>query len=193
MTKPMLKKLVVLTVVACMMNATTWAEHVAATVGIRFKGTSTLHGFEGTAPAQPFVAHFTTDEKTGTWKVSARTSLNVKNMTTNNRMRDKNMDKMFDLVHFPRIEAELQNVSISEKADTQAKLHLKIRNVEHEVNATISNVRRKGDRISCIMSFPVSLTAFGMTPPSVMGMIKVKDTVNVECTVTGKISSATER
>lgn len=194
MSKPMLKKLMVLSAIAYMMHSTTWADNVAATASIKFKGSSTLHEFAGTAPAQPFVASFTKDAETGKLKVSAKTSLKVKDMTTHNRMRDKNMYKMFDAKHFTYIEAELNNAAISEKTDTRAKLHLKIHGVEHDVIATISKVQRKENQIRCLMTFPVSITAFGMKRPSVMGMIKVADTVHVECTVTGKAGSGvTER
>ena len=67
------------------------------------------------------------------------------------------------------------------------RLGLKIRDVENDVWATLSNVKRGGKQISCTMTFPVSLSAFQLKAPSVLGMIRVGDTVLVECTITGQV------
>lgn len=168
-----------------------WADNVAAKAKIEFKGSSTLHDFEGTVTSEPFIAVFQTNAETGQIEASAKASLSVQKMTTNNKKRDKNMFKMFDLDHFKLIEGELPETPLSESQSTKATLHLKICNEQRDVIATISNVHRMEQQISCTMAFPVSLSAFNLKAPSVAGIIRVDDTVQVVCTITGNVADQT--
>jgi len=171
-------------ILAC---TTSEATTVSAVANVNFSGSSTLHDFEGTATTRPFTAIFDENGDSGQISIHAKTSIEVEKMTTNHEKRDRNMFKMFDLDHFAQIEGELPETILSEKESTEATLHLKIRNVKHDVAATISEVKRDGTRISCTMKFPVSLKAFELKGPSVLGLIRVDDTVNVECTIEGQI------
>ncbi len=192
MNKMLLKQLAVLAAGITLTHASVRAETLAAKADIKFKGSSTLHDFEGTVTTQPFAAEFKPGSGEGQWMVKARTALEVRNMTTHNKKRDKNMFKMFDLQHFAQIEGELPETLISEAGRTDAKLHLKIRDVEGDVTATISDVQRTEKQISCTMAFPVSLKAFNLKGPSVMGLIRVDEMVYVECTVKGEIGESVE-
>ena len=187
MDKKYMKHIAAVAVSFVMAQSITWANTLDATADIRFKGSSTLHDFEGAAAAKPFVADFKENDESGQLTVAAKTAIEVGTMTTNNKKRDKNMFKMFDLDHFGRIEGELPETQVSEKGRSEANLHLKICNVEHDVTATISEVQRDGNELSCNMTFPVSLKAFHLKGPSVMGVIRVDDTVYVECTIHGQI------
>jgi hypothetical protein len=160
-----------------------WAGVMDATADIRFQGSSTLHDFEGTAEALPFVIRYSEDPASGKLIVTASTKLEVAGMSTENRKRDKNMSKMFDEEHFSIMEGLLKEVPLAEGEPTKALLHLKIRDIEKDVEVVVSNLERTEEKISCIMSFPVSLSDFGLKAPSVLGMIKVADTVQVECTI----------
>jgi hypothetical protein len=150
---------------------------------IRFKGTSTLHNFEGTVPARPFSATFTAGTTNGQMVVSASTVLRVDEMNTAHKKRDKNMLKMFDQPNYAEISGSLANATISLSEKTTAMLHLKIRDVEQDVPVVLSDWTREGDLMSGLLSFPVSLKAFKLKAPSVMGVIRVGDTVDVECTI----------
>ena len=163
------------------------AETLVATADIVFRGSSTLHDFEGMATSQPFKADFQENAEDGTLTVSAKTTLNVAGMTTDSKKRDRNMYNMFDIAHFANIEGQLPEIAVSETDATKAPLHLKICDVEQDVTAIISNVERNKEAISCTMTFPVSLKAFNLKGPSVMGFIRVDDTVQVECNIKGKI------
>lgn len=187
MNKATLNILGVAAVGAGLILSTARAESLAATADITFSGSSTLHDFEGTATSLPFDARFTEDQETGRLQVNAKAMLNVQRMTTENKKRDINMFKMFDLEHFKLIVGELPETTITAEGDTRVRLHLKIRNVENDVDATISNVQRNGNTISCNMKFPVSLKTFGLKGPSVLGLIRVDDTVYVECIIKGEI------
>ncbi|MBN2163250.1 MAG: YceI family protein [Pontiellaceae bacterium] len=164
------------------------AEQFSAGADIHFKGESTLHDFEGTVSSLPFTAVMNKDAKTGQLVVKADAALNVKDMTTNNNKRDKNMFKMLDLSHFATIEGHLAETPLSEQESTTAKLHLKICSAEQDVTATISKVTRNGTEYQCTMTFPISLKAFNLKAPSVVGLIRVSDTVEIECTITGHVA-----
>ncbi len=187
MSKSISKRFVILAASAILLQPAARAGHVTATADILFSGSSTLHDFEGKASLQPFVASFTEDQETGGLQVTAQASLNIEDMTTENNKRDKNMFKMFDLEHFQLITGELPETAIRSEGSTQTRLHLRIRNVEHDVDATISNLQRNGNQISCSMTFPVSLKLFDLKGPSVMGLIRVDDLIDVECRITGQI------
>lgn len=159
------------------------AATINADAQIVFHGSSTLHDFEGTVTAPPF--HVELQQVGGEERVTVKADAVVKvgAMTTDNRKRDKNMFRMFDLEHYALIEGSLPETVISVKEPTKVKLLLKIRNEQHEVEATISDVRLDGNKMSCRMTFAVSLQSFHLKAPSVMGVIRVDDTVQVECTI----------
>jgi hypothetical protein len=190
MNKSIFKMLASLAASAALVQSIAQAENLTATADIQFSGSSTLHDFEGTASSQPFVARFTEDRETGQLKVAAKASLSVKDMGTENSKRDNNMFKMFDLEHFKLITGELAETAIPLQGSTQATLRLTIRNVERDVDATISGVQRDANHISCKMQFPISLKAFDLKGPSVLGLIRVDDTVYVACTINGQIGDS---
>lgn len=162
------------------------AEEARTTASMTFHGTSTLHEFEGTVATAPFTARFS-ETKDGKTLVSATTSLKVRDMNTQNKKRDKNMFKMFDAKNHALIAGSVENAVLPKEGKSETKLKLKIRNVEKEISATLSDWKREGSKISCRITFPVSLKEFGLKAPSVMGLIRVGDTVNVECTLEGTI------
>lgn len=166
------------------------AEDLSTRAAVMFKGTSSLHDFEGTVSSHPFITTFSTDAETGKPTVTANVVISVQSMTTNHKKRDKNMYKMFDLSHFKLIEAHLDNAPFPETDSGKVHLKLKIRNVERDVVATISDVQSSGNAISCKMSFNVSLGYFKIKAPSVLGIINVNDNVEVECTINGKVNQA---
>lgn len=188
MSKANLKMLYTLIFAVSLISAASMAEEVAATASIKFKGSSTLHDFEGAASTHPFIATFSQDGETGQIKATAKAELSVADMTTNNKKRDSNMFKMLDLTHFEIIKGELVETMIPVDGSAETTLHLKICNVEHDVTATISNFQQDGDHVCCTIVFPLSLKAFNLKSPSVMGIIRVDDAVQVECTVEGQLT-----
>ncbi|WP_372806909.1 hypothetical protein [Pontiella sp.] len=156
---------------------------VVGKANIRFKGTSTLHDFEGTVPARPFSATVAAGATNGQMVVCASTVLRVDAMTTEHKKRDKNMLNMLDQSNYAEISGSLTNAPISLTEKTAATLHLKIRDVEQQVPVVLSDWTREGDLMSGLMSFPVSLKTFKLQAPTVMGIIRVGDTVDVECTI----------
>jgi hypothetical protein len=113
-------------------------------------------------------------------------------MTTDHKERDKNMFKMLDQETFTLISGSLNDAVLPTTGTATATLRLKIRDVEREVEVTLSNYKRTGDQVSCSMAFPVSLKAFNLKRPSVMVLIRVGDTVQIECTIQGRLSPQPE-
>jgi len=170
-----------------LMLAPAQAEEAKATSAIVFKGTSTLHGFEGSVTSQPFIVTFNQKPETGQVVVSAAAAVSVPDMTTAHKKRDKNMYKMLDQKNFTLISGALADAPIPAEGTGKAILKLKIRNVEREVAATLSDWKRDAGQVGCKMAFDVSLKAFGLKPPSVLGVIRVGDTVQVECNLQGTV------
>lgn len=171
--------------------APVFADQLKATATIDFHGTSTLHGFDGSVTSQTFTAIFAEMED-GQATVSATAKLNVSDMTTLHGKRDKNMLKMLDQKNFDLITGTLSAAKLPAKGSSTAPMKLKIRDVEQQVEATLSDYIRDGDQATCVMTFPISLKAFGLKRPSVMGLIRVGDLVTVECTIQGRIISKPE-
>lgn len=163
------------------------ADTAKSTATIVFKGTSTLHDFEGSVTSQPFLVTFKQDSETGQVVVSAAAAVSVANMTTAHKKRDKNMLKMLDQKNFALISGTLADAPIPAEGTGKAVLKLKIRGVEKNVEATLSHWKRADDQVSCEMALDVSLKAFGLKPPSVLGLIRVGDTVHVECNLQGTV------
>ena len=154
---------------------------------VSFKGTSTLHDFEGRVNAAPFQATFSKNEQTGQLLVSAATSVAILEMDTQNKKRDKKMFKMFDSKNYSSISGRVENVLVPITGSAEVPLQLNIHGVEKEITATLSDFQHKEQSAQCKMSFTVSLKEFGIKPPSVMGLIRVGDTVQVECIVKGTL------
>ncbi|MDF7799368.1 YceI family protein [Pontiellaceae bacterium B1224] len=157
-----------------------------ATAVIQFKGNSTLHDFEGLVKTQPFTATFFDETPNGPVLVSAKASFTVLEMSTDHGKRDKNMRKMLDQKQFPIITGTLTNAELPTfGTNSTANLHLRIRDIEQEVPVTLSEWERAGNLGTFRMTFPISLKAFDLKAPSVLGLIRVGDTVEIDCSVTG--------
>lgn len=155
------------------------AMHVAA---VRFTGDSTLHGFAGTGTSEAFDAVIRIGDD-GTARLTARVAVPVASLDTGNESRDRNMMKMFESVAHPAVEGTLVDTPLPSDGDLTVPMTLRIHGTEHPVDAVLSRATRDGDTITLRLAFDVSLRQYGLKPPSVMGVIRVADTVRVECDV----------
>ena len=188
MRTQLLKRLCILAALGLgLLTAPARAGQANATAAIVFKGTSTLHDFEGTVATRPFVATFHEDAATGQLRVTTKAALNVLDMNTDNKSRDKKMFKMLQQEKFAVIAGMLDDAIVPKEGSREEKLRLSICGVEQEVTATLSDFGKSGDQIICRMSFDVSLKAFGLKPPAVMGVIRVGDAVHIECKIQGMV------
>lgn len=151
---------------------------------VAFQGTSTLHNFEGTGRCQPF----TVAEHDGTMTVPML-SVAVASMDTDNSKRDKKMREMFESEKYPLIVGMTDPVILNDVRNALAagvdntaevNIQLKIRDIEKNVTAALQNVVEADSGITADLNFSLSLTEFKLEPPSVLGIIKVGDMVNVK-------------
>lgn len=164
------------------------AEVWTGTSDVTFKGTSTLHDFEGTVRAVPL--RVTVNGAKGARVISATSEVEVTKMTTDEKDRDENMWEMFKSSTF-------RFLKIVVPATPEARLRpaggqpgampitMTMAGTTATVTGTVSNLRQSDTAAAFDLAFPVSLKAFSLQPPSTLGgLIRVGDTVAVVVHVT---------
>jgi len=145
---------------------------------IEFLGTSTLHDFAGKVAAEPFELRVGTD----TWSALAKVKPGA--MSTDSKGTDKNMHKMFDITQHQLMSGKAEKVAKPKNSSGAAKLLLRIRRTELEIPVAITQWSESADAINFHATAKVSLKKFEFKPPSVLGIIRVGDTVTLKISVT---------
>jgi polyisoprenoid-binding protein YceI len=123
----------------------------------------------------------------------------VAEMKTGNDDRDVKMREMFQSDRHPRIRAAARDIDTDRVREgirnnvggkAPLEISLAIRGVERKVQATASNLKEDGPRVSFDLEFPLSLKEFDLKPPSVLGFIRVADRVLVKGTFSLDVSKA---
>jgi len=160
----------------------------SGTCKVSFAGKSTLHDFEGTVSAEPFsvkIANFDTPTKA---LATSLVSVKAAKMDTGNAKRDKAMRKCMEVDTFPEITVSVKDLSpelTSPRMEgpmpepTVIPFKMSLKGKTHDISGKVSDWSYREDKISCTVSFPVSLSAAGIKPPSVLGMVKVEDQIEV--------------
>lgn len=173
-------------------------EEIRGTCHLRFLGVSTFHDFSGTVPCRPFQADLVRTPNGGTGIPVVEVDVLVEEMDTGNGSRDERMREMFQSDRFPRIHGTVKEIDVDRirKEGEEAgggnapfDLALRIRDVERNVRATVSNLREEGNRVGFDMEFSVSLGEFGLEAPSFLGIFRVRDKVTVTGNVLLEVSS----
>lgn len=144
---------------------------------IEFQATSTLHDFSGTVRTEPFHATVELDGAAAT--VGGTAVVAVAQMDTRHIKRDENMRAMFEAVRFPLITGTLEPTRIDPAAPAPVPLRLQIRDRTQTIPVTLADWRVSADRIQFDLTMVLSLDAFGLKPPVLLGFIKVGDSVTV--------------
>ena len=196
---------VVLILFCLLIASTVWSEDavqaltVPARCDVQFFGTSTLHDFSGKVSSMPFDIILAAESATQDIPTTVEVDIPVKAMDTGNQSRDEKMRKMFAGEQYPLIRGLFkttepykirQAMLDSEKGNGTVTFTLGIRDIEHQIAATTSNLQETEDRVSFHLTFAVSLSQYGLKAPSVLGLIRVGDQVNVGATVTLEVGSA---
>ncbi len=160
---------------------------------IHFQGTSTLHDFAGDAPCRPFRVDVETSPEGKAIIRGAEVAVPAAGMGTGNGSRDRQMRRMFDSGRYPvirgmfgRIDPESMRRQLLASPGGKAPLDftLAIRNVERPVHAVAGNFRERAGEVSFDVDYDLSLSDFGLVPPTVLfGLVKVADKVAVRTTV----------
>ena len=148
-----------------------------------FEGSSTLHDFNGKGSCEPFIA----SENAGAIIVPELT-VAVSDMDTDNSSRDKKMRKMFEAEKYPLIKGMSGPISLSdirkaleENIDSTPTLlfQLKIRDIEKPVTAVLQNIVETEGNVTADLTFTLSLADYQLKAPSVLGIIRVGDSIKV--------------
>lgn len=162
------------------------AEAMSGKCSIDFKGYSTLHDFEGHVRSQPYTVEVNRGAD-GAEQWAAKLAVPAAQMDTQHRRRDKNMHALLRVLQFPLIEgsvAPADPVLYRGAANPPAlPIALTIAGRANTLQATVKNWQENERRVQFDVEFPVSLKQFGLKPPSVMGVIRVDDRVDVVCHV----------
>ena len=166
--------------VACLakaVRADTWQ----GSAEVRFEATSTLHDFAGTVRTQPFAGLVTLDDSVAI--LSATASVAVADMDTRHAKRDMNMRKMFAADRFPLVTGVLERARLEPPFPRQVPLRLTIRDHEQTVPAAITDVQSLDGRLRFNLALELSLRQCRLSPPVILGFIRVGDIVQVRLQV----------
>lgn len=150
---------------------------------VRFKGYSTLHDFEGTVASRPFAIRVATNAA-GATLLGATIEVPAAEMNTQHEARDKKMHEAMKVAACPLVSATVTNLSPDAargSAGTPGSLPftLHITGKSYPVVGRIDHWQETPKSVQFDMSFAVSLAEAGIVIPSVLGVIKVKDGVDV--------------
>jgi polyisoprenoid-binding protein YceI len=156
---------------------------------VKFSGESTLHDFAGTVSAEPYTVSITGLDDPMTATASCKVVVKAARMDTDNEKRDAAMHKSMDAETYPDIVVDVSGMKaavtepVSGEGDmprpTVLPFKMKLKGKTHEVEGRVSDWKFDGKTVDCVVSFPVSLEKSGIKPPSVLGVVKVKDEIKV--------------
>jgi len=184
-----------LAAVICQCAPVTAGEKWAGACSITFKGDSTLHDFAGTVAADPFTLTVNDPEDHEKTSLDAKIDVSVAKMDTKEEKRDENLRASLDAARHPVISVVLDHVKIADtRPQWQGRLpkssvvpfDLKILGKTGKHTGKVTSWNEKSGTVTMVVAFPVSLKAYGIKVPSVLGVIRVKDTIEVEATLTLK-------
>lgn len=141
---------------------------------VAFTGDSTLHGFSG-------IVHRGNAEKinAANGHDRVRITIPVLSLDTDHQARDKRMYKMFEEEAFHVITGEADLEAVLNRRQADVPLTMTIHGVTHDITA-----HRRADADGRVeLEYDLSLTSFNLTPPSVLGMIRVSDNVHVAVSI----------
>ncbi len=169
------------------------AGSIQGTCDARFLGSSTLHDFSGTVRSRPFAAPISRDVAGNPGLPPVEVEFPVSDMRTGNDSRDEKMRGMFQSDRYPVIRAVAQDLDAGKFRERMRKdpggktpldVTLAIRGVERKIRASAGGWKEEGGKVAFDVEFPVSLKEFELKPPSVLGLIRVGDRIDVKGTFT---------
>ncbi len=113
--------------------------------------------------------------------------VDVAGLTTANKARDKNMYRMFDVsryakVHFNFDNTDITNVLDRHEGEIRFSGVMTIHNISHPMTI-LSKEHREGSAFVCEGRLLIHLKDYALKPPSILGLIRVRDEVQVEYSI----------
>lgn len=148
---------------------------------IQFEATSTLHDFSGSVRSEPFDCRVAWDGPAAI--ISATATVAVARLDTRHAKRDENMRNMFAAERFPLITGILDAARLEPPFPRQVPLRLTIRGHEQIIPATVESFQMAAGRLRFDLAWPLSLRQSRLSPPVILGFIRVGDTVRLHAQV----------
>jgi hypothetical protein len=117
-----------------------------------------------------------------TW--SAETDVLAGQMATASEGRDRSMHKMMNTKDHPQIHGKVARAPIPTAAGTNVTLNLKIRDQQFDLPVRVTDWKETAEDIRFHAAWELSLKQYRLKPPSVLGVIRVADRVQLEADVT---------
>ena len=146
-----------------------------------------MKDFTGTAACEPFEITVTED------MISIPVIVvPVATMDTGNSRRDREMRTMFESQIFPRITGETEAFASDRLSIPEGRLDqmpeeltfaLTIRGITQTITATVTEPHIEPSSIEATLIFDLSLASFKLDPPSFMGIVRVKDNLQLRAKV----------
>ena len=137
---------------------------------------ATMDSFVGHAKSEPASVDLAKDGK-------LTFCVGVTNMITGKIKRDEEMFRMFSATNFPVIAGAAKvsdlNALKAEAGKATLPIDVTIHGVTHSLTAQVSGLKRNEKSLAFDAAFTVPLGDFGLTPPSVMKIIRVSNDVSV--------------
>lgn len=180
-----------LTLLLACVSASAAAVELPGTCQVAFTGSSTLHDFDGTAACTPFTLTVTgAGDAAQLGEVTL--SVPVAGLRTGIARRDRSMYEIFQTGRFPEITGRLTGAPLavvrrqlhqSAAGTSTLPLTVRIRDIERPVAARVTMLVDTTRDFSIALEFPLSLAAFRLEPPIVLGFIRVADEVLVKVSI----------
>lgn len=175
-------------VVAVSQTVSAQTEKWSGSCEVTFSGASTLHDFSGKVTSEPFTVAVSGFDEPTSARVTCKVIVKAKGMDTGNEKRDEAMYKSLDVVTYPEIVVDISELKAAETQPvtdgnlprpTVIPFTMSLKGKTHQLNGSVSDWTYDGRTVACTVSFPVSLNDSGVKPPSVLGVVKVKDEIKV--------------
>lgn len=179
------------------LTATAAASSYRGSCAITFEVQKTIiKDFSGTAACEPFEITMT-DDMVNIPVIAVK----VATMDTGHSERDEDMRKMFEHERFPLITGDTEAFAANEfltaehkniRTPEEVRFALTIRDITQEITATVTKPQIDPSSITATLLFDLSLSSFELDPPTFLGVIKVKDTLQVRVTMSFDINPPTQ-
>ncbi|HQW28290.1 MAG TPA: YceI family protein [Verrucomicrobiales bacterium] len=169
-------------------QASAQTEKWKGSCNVTFTGESTLHNFSGKVAAEPFTVAVTGFDDPASATAACEVVVKAKGMNTDDEKRDDAMHKSLDITTYPEIAVDIAGMKAAETQPAADKpvprptvipFTMRLKGKTHQLTGRFSDWSFDGKVVKCTVSFPVSLKDSGISPPSVLGFIKVKDEIKV--------------
>ncbi|MDF1813752.1 MAG: YceI family protein [Verrucomicrobiales bacterium] len=168
------------------------AQQWSGSCRIQFNGKSTLHDFTGNVTAEPFLIAVSNPTDPVNAAARGRVVAKAAKMDTQKPARDRKMYKVMGTGSFPDVVVDLGNLTAAATkpvaggpvpTPTVIPFDLTIKGKTKKTIGKVSNWNYTDSKITFRVAFPVSLTSYGIKPPSVVGIVKVEDMISVTADV----------